>query len=186
MNLKNLFQNHWADFSYNFVIAKIHWRNSKIFFSRAMLPISTNPGTKHPLGKGIQFCSNEGPRPFPRGDNYEIAKIHWQNLQNHWINFNQTWLRGPWMIVIQSFSKGGNYEIAKISPVFSQVSDVAHGPLETFNFMLKKDRPCMTQRSWWNIRENKKRAKCLLGVEEEPVLQPLSCCKFCLHSNIQS
>ena len=39
------------------------------------------------------------------------------------------------MIVIQSFSKGGNYEIAKISLVFSQVSDVAHGPLETFNFM---------------------------------------------------
>ena len=28
--------------------------------------------------KGIQFCSNEGPRTFPRGDNYEIAKIHWQ------------------------------------------------------------------------------------------------------------
>ena len=52
------------------------------------------------------------------------------------------------MIVIQSFSKGGNYEIAKISLLFSQVSDVAHGPLETFNFMLKKDRPCMTQRSW--------------------------------------
>ena len=72
MKLKNLFQNHWADFSYNFV----------------------------------------------------IAKIHWQNLQNHWINFNQKLLRGPWMIVIQSFSKGGNYEIAKISLVFSQVSDV--------------------------------------------------------------
>ena len=24
----------------------------------------------------IQVCSNEWPRPFPRGDNYEIAKIH--------------------------------------------------------------------------------------------------------------
>ena len=29
--------------------------------------------------KGIQVCSNNWPRPFPRGDNYEIAKIHWRN-----------------------------------------------------------------------------------------------------------
>ena len=26
--------------------------------------------------KGIQVCSNEVPQPFPRGDNYEIVKIH--------------------------------------------------------------------------------------------------------------
>ena len=26
------------------------------------------PGTKHPWMKGIQFSSNEGPRPFSRGD----------------------------------------------------------------------------------------------------------------------
>ena len=24
-------------------------------------------------------CSNEGPRPIPRGDKYEEAKIHWRN-----------------------------------------------------------------------------------------------------------
>ena len=42
-------------------------------------PISTKLGTKHPWVKGIQVCSNEGPRPFPRGDNYEIAIIHWRN-----------------------------------------------------------------------------------------------------------
>ena len=46
--------------------------------------------------KGTQVCSNEGFRPFPRGDNYKITKIHWQNLKtfllkNHWANFNQTW-----------------------------------------------------------------------------------------------
>ena len=35
----------------------------------------------HPWVKGIQICSNEGPLPFPRGDNYEIAKIHWQNFK---------------------------------------------------------------------------------------------------------
>ena len=39
-----------------------------------MGPISTKLGTKHIWEKGIQFCSNEGPRPFTRGDNYEIAK----------------------------------------------------------------------------------------------------------------
>ena len=39
--------------------------------------LSTKLGTKHPWVKGIQVCSNEGPRPIPRRDNYEIAKIHW-------------------------------------------------------------------------------------------------------------
>ena len=62
-------------------IAKIHWRNSKIFFFRTNEPISTKLGTKHPWVKGTQVCSNEGPRPFPRGDNYEIVKIHWRNLK---------------------------------------------------------------------------------------------------------
>ena len=31
-------------------------------------------GTKHCLVEGIQIYSNEGPRPFPREDNSEIAK----------------------------------------------------------------------------------------------------------------
>ena len=55
-----------------------------------------NLATKHSWVKGIQVCSNEGPRPFPRGDNYEIAKntlTKLKNLllQNHWANFIQTW-----------------------------------------------------------------------------------------------
>ena len=50
-------------------------------FSWTTGPILTKLGTKHPWVKGIQFCSNEGPRPFPRGDNYQIAKIHWQILK---------------------------------------------------------------------------------------------------------
>ena len=45
-------------------------------FSRTTGPISTKFGTKHPWVKGIQIYSNEGPRPFQRADNYEIAKIH--------------------------------------------------------------------------------------------------------------
>ena len=32
--------------------------------------------TKYPWMMGIQVCSNEGPHPFLRGDNYEIAKTH--------------------------------------------------------------------------------------------------------------
>ena len=40
--------------------------------------ISTKLGTKHFLGQGdsIKVCSNEGSRHFPKGDYYEIAKIH--------------------------------------------------------------------------------------------------------------
>ena len=63
----------------NYEIVKIHWRNLKIFFSRTTEPISIKLGTKHPWVKGIQVCSNNGPRLFPRGDNYEIVKIHWRN-----------------------------------------------------------------------------------------------------------
>ena len=55
--------------------------------------------TKNCWVRGIQFCSNEGPGPFPGGDNYMyenqkyIDKI-WKStsdLQNHQGNFNQTW-----------------------------------------------------------------------------------------------
>ena len=52
---------------------------------------------QHPWVKGIQVCSNEGSRPFPRGDNNVIAKILWQNLFQKSFSpetlgqFNQTW-----------------------------------------------------------------------------------------------
>ena len=36
----------------------------KIFFSITTEPFPTKLGTKHPWVKGIQVCSNEGPRPF--------------------------------------------------------------------------------------------------------------------------
>ena len=45
-----------------------------LFFSRTTRPISIKLRTKHNWMWGIQVCSNEGLRPFPRGDNYEIAK----------------------------------------------------------------------------------------------------------------
>ena len=44
---------------------------SHTFFSRTTGSIAIQLGTN----QGIQVCSNEGPRPFPRGDNYKIAKI---------------------------------------------------------------------------------------------------------------
>jgi hypothetical protein len=49
----------------------------KIFFSRTSKPISIKLGTNHPYVKGIQNCTNQGPRPFQRGDNHKNAKI-WQ------------------------------------------------------------------------------------------------------------
>ena len=45
-----------------------------MFFSRTTGSISTTLGTNYPWVKGIHFCSNEGPCPFPRGDNNEITK----------------------------------------------------------------------------------------------------------------
>ena len=74
-------------------------------------------------------CSNEGPRPFLRGDNYdEIAEIYWCHLikhlllQNHRTNFKLTWRKSylgegiqicsnEWL---RPFSRGNNNDIAKI------------------------------------------------------------------------
>ena len=80
----------------NYEIVKIHWRNLKIFFSRTTGPISIKLGTKHPWVKGIPFWSKKWPYPFPRGDNYEVVKIHWRNfnnflLQNHGPILTKTW-----------------------------------------------------------------------------------------------
>ena len=90
-----------------------------IFFSRTTGPISTKLGTKHPRVKGIQVCSNEGPHPFPRGDNYTnsentLKKFKNLLLQNYWAN--------PWVKGIQvcsnegpsPFPRGDNNEILKI------------------------------------------------------------------------
>ena len=85
--------------------------------SRTTWPISTKLGTKHPWVKGTQVCSNEGPRAFPRGNNFGIAKntlTKLKNLllQNHWANFNQTWHKASkWQA--RPFTRGDNYEIAK-------------------------------------------------------------------------
>ena len=39
---------------------------------------------------GLKLFQMKLGQPFPRGDNNEIAKIHWQTLNNHWANINQT------------------------------------------------------------------------------------------------
>ena len=51
----------------NCEIVKIHWQNLKMFFSRTTGPISTKLCTKHPWGKLIQVCSNEG-QPLLQGE----------------------------------------------------------------------------------------------------------------------
>ena len=65
----------------NSQIAKTHLRNLKTCFSRATKVMSPKPGTKNPRKwaagmQWIQFCSNEGPQPFLRVDDNQIAKIH--------------------------------------------------------------------------------------------------------------
>ena len=56
-------------------------RNSKMFFSIPTEPISTKLSSKNPLVKRNQVYSNEGPYPYPGGDNNQIMKIHWLNLK---------------------------------------------------------------------------------------------------------
>ena len=66
---------------------------------------STKPCTKHPLEKGIQVYSNEGPHPLQRGDNSDntFAKVKNSFLQNHLLaTFNQTFF----FLFAQMDSKG--------------------------------------------------------------------------------
>ena len=48
------------------------------------------------MGIQIHVSSNEGPRPVPRENISKILKkalTTFENLQNHWSNFNQTWFK---------------------------------------------------------------------------------------------
>ena len=48
-------------------------------------PFTFSSSSPEPQGQfqlmRIQVCSNEGPHPFPREDNYKIAKMHWLKLR---------------------------------------------------------------------------------------------------------
>ena len=98
----------------NYEIAKIYWRNLKIFFSRSTGTISTILSTMHPWVKEIQDCSN--------------AKIHWRNLK---IFFSKTTgpittklsTMHPWLKRIQDCSKEEPFNSHKVSNVFSSLND---------------------------------------------------------------
>jgi hypothetical protein len=47
----------------------------KIFFSRTSRPNSIKLGSNYPWIKGIQVCTNKGPSPLQRGDNYKNVKM---------------------------------------------------------------------------------------------------------------
>ena len=69
----------------------------KFFFFKTTGPISTKLAQIIFGWRGFVFVLINGPHPFPRGDNYKFAKLHWQIfkknllLQNQSANFNQTW-----------------------------------------------------------------------------------------------
>mgnify|MGYP003685767591 CR=1 FL=1 len=93
----------------HYKLTKIHWGKLKVFFSRTTGPISTKLGTMQSLVNGIQICLNEEPRPFPRGDNYKIAKIYWQKIFSRTtglISFKLS-TKHPWMMGIQVYSNEG-------------------------------------------------------------------------------
>jgi hypothetical protein len=56
-----------------FILRKISSRTSR--------PISIKLGTKSSFGKGILNCSNKGPDPLQRGDNYKNVKMGWGHFK---------------------------------------------------------------------------------------------------------
>ena len=59
---------------------RMHWKSLKIF-SRTSGPISIKLGTNHSWVKEILNCSNKGPGPLQRGDNYKNTKLGWGHLK---------------------------------------------------------------------------------------------------------
>ena len=156
----HLLQNHWANFnktwhkvflsegiqvrsneeprpfprSDDYEIAKVHWWVWKIFFSRTTGPISSKLGTNHFWVKGIQVFTNEGPRCFSRGDNYEIVKIHWHLLQKHLANFQSKLAEIILLFKLKShafFAREKNCEIVKIHWWILKIFSRTIGPIST-------------------------------------------------------
>ena len=89
------------------ILAHLHWQNYKIFFSRTTGPIWTKLGTKLPWVKGIQVSLNEEP-------------INSHEVYGFFSSLNQHY---DIIICVNWFE------------LFSQVSDVAHGPLVVFIYI---------------------------------------------------
>ena len=53
----------------------------KVFSSRTSCPNSIKLGTHYPWVNEIQVCSNKGPGPLLRGDNYKNVKMGWGHLK---------------------------------------------------------------------------------------------------------
>ena len=71
------------------------------FFSRTTGPILTKIGTNHPwVMGGLKFVQIKGPRPFLRGDNNGIAKIHFFLRTTGPIS-TKLGTKHPWVIRIQ-------------------------------------------------------------------------------------
>ena len=98
-------------------------------FSRTTGPISIKFSSIHPWVKGILEYSNEGPLLFPRGDYYEIGKIHWQNLKIFFyrttasistkLSKKHPWVKRIWVCSNEKatpfyIGRGDNNRIAKV------------------------------------------------------------------------
>ena len=96
-------------------LQKIHGHILKIFHSRNSVLISTKLGTNYSSVNENAVDSNEGPHPFPGGDDYEIVKILWQILTK--LGKNHPWVKGIQDCSNEGprpFPRGNNYEIVKI------------------------------------------------------------------------
>ena len=123
-----------------------------LFLTSSQKPLGQfQPSTKHPWVKGIHVCTNERSCPFPRGYNYKIVKIHWRNYKifSKRTGPNSTKCRShSWVKGIQVCSNEELFNSYKVDngvfllliniliiicvywfELFSQVSDLAHGPL---------------------------------------------------------
>ena len=126
----------------NYGIAKIHWWNLKIYFSRTTGPISTKLG-KGILGwRGFRFVYIESHTFFQREIitkcKNTFTKLKNLLFQNYWANF-----------MIYIFKSIHWFELV------SQVSDVAHGPLVVcFGFYLPLENFSLIWRRLWGLNSN--------------------------------
>ena len=87
-----------------------------VFFSRTTGHISTKRGARYSWVKGIQAYSIEGTRPYPRGDNNKIAKIHSKIFfsKNNELISTKLGAKHPWVKGIQVCSNEGSRHFPRL------------------------------------------------------------------------
>jgi hypothetical protein len=111
----------WGRNRENHIYMCLYWKKNLLQIQQ---PISIKLNTNHAWVKGILNCSNKGPGPFQRGDNYKNVVGSFKNLLlNHWARIGHIYMKASWYNVhselFTSWSRGsGETTVGKLNHIY--------------------------------------------------------------------